>query len=312
MAMIPTRNGYGEALLELAKIDPRLVILDADVAKSISTNKFHKQFPERAFNIGIAEQNVFGMAAGLATTGRTVFASTYAVFASMRAAEQIRTYISYPRLNVKIGASHAGLHTGMDGVTHQAIEDIGIVHAMPGITILSPSDAPQARELTIQAASYPGPVYIRLNRNPVPIVHPDGQKPEIGKAIVLREYGDDVTIAAHGIMVSRALAAAEELKKRGIGARVLEFHTIRPLDRGQLLKAARETGAVVVAEDHNINGGLGSIVASFLAENHPVPVKRIGLQDVFGESGDPDILLAAYNMDTPDIVRASEQVVSQK
>ncbi|MGE5550425.1 MAG: transketolase family protein [Bacteroidota bacterium] len=309
--MIATRQAYGDALVDLGGRDPRLVALDADVAKSISSNKFHKAFPERAFNLGIAEQNMFGFAAGLASTGRTVFASTYAVFASMRACEQIRTFIAYTRLNVKIGASHGGLHTGMDGVTHQAIEDIGIMRSIPGITILHPADAVMAYKATIAAAAYPGPVYLRLTRNPIPVIHQRDQAFEIGKAIKLRE-GRQVGFVAAGVMVHRALQAADLLQKQGIDAAVLDMHTIRPLDREALIQVARTTGAIVAAEDHNINGGLCSAVCECLAEECPVPLERIGLRDVFGESGEPDVLMEAYGMGVSALVRAAEVVVERK
>ncbi|MGQ9779827.1 MAG: transketolase family protein [Bacillota bacterium] len=309
--MIATRQAYGEALIELGKRDPRLVALDADVAKSISSDKFHHVFPERAFNLGIAEQNMFGFAAGLATTGRVVFASTYAVFASMRACEQIRTFIAYTGLNVKIGASHGGLHTGMDGVTHQAIEDIGIMRSIPGITILHPADAVMAYKATLAAAEYPGPVYIRLTRNPVPVIYPEAQELVIGKAIRLRE-GKDVGLVAAGIMVAKALQAAEELAKEGISAAVLDVHTIRPLDREAIVALAVETRGLVVAEDHNINGGLCSAVCEVIAEEYPVPVARIGLRDVFGESGAPEELLQVYGMGVVDLVTSAKNIIKKK
>lgn len=309
--MIATRQAYGEALIELGKKDPRMVALDADVAKSIGSKKFHHVFPDRAFNIGIAEQNMFAIAAGLATTGRVVFASDYAVFATMRACEQIRTFIAYPKLNVKIGASHGGLHTGMDGVTHQAIEDIGIIRSIPGITILCPADAVTARKATLAAWEYPGPVYIRLTRNPVPAIYQEDQDYTIGKAILVRE-GKEIGIVAHGVMVYRALLAAEVLQAEGISAAVMDLHTIRPLDRDALLNLAKLTGGLVIAEDHNVNGALGSAVCEFLAEEHPIPAVRIGLQDVFGESGDPDVVLDAYGMGVSDLVAAAKQVTLRK
>ncbi|MGE5607515.1 MAG: transketolase family protein [Bacteroidota bacterium] len=308
---IATRQAYGEALIELGKRDPRMVALDADVAKSISSKKFHQVYPERAFNIGIAEQNMFGIAAGLATTGRVVYASDYAVFATMRACEQIRTFIAYPKLNVKIGASHGGLHTGMDGVTHQAIEDIGIMRSIPGITIINPADAVTTFKATLNAAEYPGPVYIRLTRNPVPVIYQEDQEYTIGKAISLRK-GTEVGIVASGVMVYQALLAAKALEGEGISAAVLDMHTIRPLDREALLELAKSTGCLVVAEDHNINGGLGSAVCEFLAEEYPVPAERIGLRDVFGESGVPEILLDAYGMGVADLVSAAKHVIARK
>ena len=306
-----TRSAYGEALVELGRRNPKVAALDADVAKSISSNKFHKAYPDRAFNLGIAEQNMFGYAAGLASAGWIVYASTYAVFASMRACEQIRTFIAYPGLDVKIGASHGGLHTGMDGVTHQGTEDVGIMRSIPGITIVSPADVVAAYELTLAAAAYPGPVYLRLTRNPVPNVYQNGRSFAIGRAVKLRE-GADVGFVANGVMVTRALRAADELARRGINASVLDMHTVRPLDREALLNLARETGCLVAAEDHNINGGLGSAVCEFAAEEHPVPVQRIGLRDVFGESGDPELLLDEYGMGVADLIAAAEAVIRRK
>jgi len=306
-----TRSAYGEALVELGRRNPKVAALDADVAKSISSNKFHKAYPDRAFNLGIAEQNMFGYAAGLASAGWIVYASTYAVFASMRACEQIRTFIAYPGLDVKIGASHGGLHTGMDGVTHQGTEDVGIMRSIPGITIVSPADVVAAYELTLAAAAYPGPVYLRLTRNPVPNVYQNGRPFAIGRAVKLRE-GADVGFVANGVMVTRALRAADELARRGINASVLDMHTVRPLDREALLNLARETGCLVAAEDHNINGGLGSAVCEFAAEEHPVPVQRIGLRDVFGESGDPELLLDEYGMGVADLIAAAEAVIRRK
>lgn len=309
--MIATRQAYSEALIELGRRDRRMVALDADVAKSIGSNKFHQVFPERAFNVGVAEQNMFGIAAGLATTGRVVYASTYAVFATMRACEQIRTFIAYPKLNVKIGASHGGLHTGMDGVTHQAIEDIGIMRSIPGITIINPADAVIAYKATLAAAEYPGPVYLRLTRNKIPVLYQEGQEFTIGKGILLRK-GTDVGLVASGVMVHRALQAADVLKKEGISAAVLDIHTIRPLDRESIVALAQKTGCLVVAEDHNINGGLGSAVCECLVEEYPVPAARIGLRDVFGESGNPDQLLDAYGMGVADLVSAAKQVLHRK
>ncbi len=305
---IPTREAYSRALLDLMGENPNIVALDADVAKSVGTNKVHKAYPWRTFNMGIAEQNMMGTAAGLATTGKIVFASTYAVFAALRACEQIRTFIAYPHLNVKIGASHGGLHTGMDGVTHQGVEDIGVMRSIPGITILSPSDPVSAYKLTMQAALYDGPVYIRLTRNPVPDIHTDDEQIEIGKAIPIGEQAGDVGIIATGIMVLEAMKAKENLLKRGTRAAILEVHTIRPLDREAVIALARNTGRIVVAEDHNINGGLGSAVAEALSESLPTKIVRIGLRDVFGESGDPNVLLHEYGMDSEAIEEASRMI----
>ena len=238
---LPTRAAYSAALMDFMARDNQVVALDADVAKSIGTLALHEAYPGRAINVGIAEQNMMAIAAGLASCGKTVFVSTYAVFASMRACEQVRTFIAYPGLPVKIGASHGGLHTGSDGVTHQAIEDIGIMRSIPGLTILNPSDAPSAHMLTLAAAEYPGPVYLRLTRNPVPVIHRD-QDPQIGKAVHLAQHGSDVCLIGSGVMVARVLKATELLLAEGIRPTILEIHTIRPLDvagyrdRGQGLR----------------------------------------------------------------------------
>ena len=306
--MIPTREAYSRALLDLMGEDTNIVALDADVAKSVGTNKVHKAYPSRAFNLGIAEQNMMGVAAGLATTGKVVFASTYAVFAALRACEQVRTFIAYPHLNVKIGASHGGLHTGMDGVTHQGIEDIGVIRSIPGITIISPSDPTSTYKLTRQAAKYDGPVYIRLTRNSVPDIHKADENIEIGKAVPFGQQTGDVGIIATGIMVLEAMKARENLLKDGISACLLEVHTIRPLDKDAVLALARGTGRIVVAEDHNINGGLGSAIAEVLSEELPTRMIRVGVRDIFGESGDPAVLLHEYGMDSQAIEEACRMI----
>jgi transketolase len=310
--MRATRIAYGDALLELGKTNPKIVVLDADVAKSISSKKFHQVFPGRAFNMGIAEQNMMNTAAGLATLGFTVFTATYAVFASMRSCEQIRTFIAYPGLNVKIVGSHGGIHTGTDGATHQAIEDIGIMRSIPGITILSPADYNSALAAVYAAAEYPGPVYIRLTRNPVPDIYPVNPEFVIGKANLMLDEGRDFAIIATGVMAHEALQAAALLRNRGLRGRVIDMHTIRPFDKEVLIKAAQDCGAIVTAEDHNIQCGLGGAAAEVLSENFPVPLRRVGIPDRFGESGDPEALFNSYGMTANHLVKAVEEMVQRK
>lgn len=308
---IPTRNAYGQALVELGKVNPNVVVFEADIAKSTQTHLFAKAFPDRFFNVGVAEQNEMAIAAGAATCGKISFVSTYAVFASMRACEQMRTSVAYPKLNVKIAVSHGGITAYDDGVTHQATEDLGIVRTIPNMTVLMPADAHSTRKAVFEAAKIEGPVYIRFMRIGMPIIYPRDIDFKIGKAIKLRD-GNDVTIIAIGDMVCQALQASEELATEGIEADVLDMHTIKPLDRDALLESAMRTGAVVTVEDHNIINGLGSAVAEVLVEEYPVPMSRIGLQDTFAESGAYDDLLAHYGMDAGHIVKAVHKVISRK
>lgn len=305
---IPTREAYGRALLELGENDPDIVVVEADISKSTRTKYFAEKFPERFFNVGVAEQNGMLIAAGMATCGKTPFMSTYAVFGTMRACEQVRTFIAYPGLNVKIALSHGGLTAGSDGVTHQGTEDMGIMRTIPNMTIIMPADAVSTRLAVFAAAERPGPVYLRFTRNPMPIIYGETTCPfEIGKAIRLRE-GRDVSIIAIGDMVSQALEAAARLSEEGIEARVLDMHTLKPLDTGEVLSAAKDTGAIVTAEDHNILNGLGSAVAEFLVENIPIPMKRIGIRDVFAESGTYEELLKKYGLAAGNIVEAAKTV----
>ncbi|NLM06039.1 MAG: transketolase family protein [Tissierellia bacterium] len=299
--MKAARDAYGEALKELAKKE-RVVVLDADLSGSTKTSEFKKVCPERFFNMGIAEQNMMGTAAGLAASGKIPFASTFAVFATGRAYEIIRNSICYPNLNVKVVATHAGLTVGEDGASHQMLEDISLMRGLPNMTVISPADYNETITAIKAVAEMEGPVYVRLGRSKVPVVT-DG-KFEIGKATTLKE-GNDITIAATGVMVSRALGAHDILKEKGISARVINFSTIKPIDTGAIIKAAKETRGIITAEEHNIIGGLGSAVAEVLSENYPTRLKRIGVKDSFGRSGDGFELLDYYGLGVKDIVEAA-------
>ena len=294
---IATRESYGNALVELGKLHDDVVVLDADLAGATKTGMFKKAFPERFVDCGIAECNMMGIAAGLSTTGIVPFASTFAMFAAGRAFEQVRNSIGYPHLNVKIGATHAGISVGEDGATHQCNEDIALMRTIPGMVILNPADDVEAKACVKAAYEYNGPVYLRFGRLAVPVINdrPD-YKFELGKGVVLRE-GKDVTIVATGLCVSSALEAAEKLAADGIDAKIINIHTIKPLDEELIVAAAKETGKVVTVEEHSVIGGLGSAVCDALAEKCPVPVKKIGVQDVFGESGPAAALLAKYKLD---------------
>ncbi len=313
MDTIPTRQAFGEALLELGRKNKDVVVVDADISKSTHSIHFHNEFPERSYNMGIAEQNMMGTAAGMATTGMTVFATTYAVFASMRALEQVRTFISYPKLNVKIAASHGGLQVSSDGTSHQAIEDIAIMRSLPNMTVIQPADAVITKKAVFAIAEYDGPVYLRLMRNAVPDIYDDNVEFKIGKGIVVAESTEaECTIVATGLMVGKSLEAAEDLSKEGIKVNVIDIHTIKPLDRDLVLEYAKKSGAVVTAEDHNIIGGLGGAVAELLATENPLPMEMIGLRDVFGESGDPEELFTQYKMNTEHIIEAVKKVIGRK
>ena len=308
---IATREAYGSALAEFGA-DSRIVVLDADLSKSTKTDTFKKKYPERFFNMGIAEGNMMATAAGIASCGKVVFASTFAMFAAGRAFEQIRNSICYPRLNVKIGATHAGITVGEDGASHQAIEDIAIMRAIPNILVLSLSDAVETRHAVKAAIEHDGPVYLRLGRLAVPVLYDETNfKFELGKGIIASE-GSDVSIIATGLMVHTALEAEELLKAEDINARVIDIHTIKPIDRDIIIKAAKETGAIVTAEEHNVVGGLGSAVAEVLAQNCPAPLKMVGVQDKFGKSGKPDKLLEMYGLTAKDIARNVRDVLQLK
>lgn len=309
----PTRQAFGEALLELGRQKSDFVVLDADISKSTYSYLFHQEFPERSYNFGIAEQNMFGIAAGFATTGIPVFATTYAVFASMRAIEQIRTFICYPELNVKVIASHGGLQVSSDGASHQGIEDLAIMRSLPNMTVVQPADSQAMRRAVFAAAEYDGPMYIRLLRNAVPDIYDDDMKFEIGKGNIVKDHQDcECTIISTGLMVGKALQAARVLKDIGINVRVVDIHTIKPIDKKLIVESAQKTGAIVTAEDHNIIGGLGGAVAEIMGQEEPVPIEIIGIKDVYGESGDPEVLFSEYEMNTEHIVKAVKKAIDRK
>lgn len=308
---IATREGYGNALVEFAN-DYDFVVLDADLAAATKTGIFKKKYPERFFNCGIAEGNMMSVAAGIASTGKTVFASSFAMFAAGRAFEQIRNSIGYPRLNVKIAATHAGISVGEDGATHQCLEDIALMRTIPEMVIINPADAVEARAAVKAALDYNGPMYIRLGRLAVPTYNdPATYKFELGKGICLKD-GSDVTIIATGLMVDVSINAAKALSEQGINARVINIHTIKPLDKDIVIKAARETGAIVVAEEHNIIGGLGSAVTEAICETFPTPVLRVGTNDVFGRSGKVPPLLELYGLTAENIAEKAKLAMSLK
>ncbi len=311
MANVATREAYGLALAEFGeKYD--IVVLDADLSKSTKTDTFKKKFPERFFNTGIAEGNMMSTAAGLASCGKTVFASSFAMFAAGRAFEQIRNSIAYPKLNVKIGATHAGISVGEDGATHQCLEDIGIMRTIPNMVILNPADKTEAILAVEAAIKHDGPVYLRFGRLGVPeIFDRDTYKFEIGKGALLKD-GKDATIIATGLLVPDAIKAAEILAEEGISVRVINMATIKPIDAEIIIKAAKETGAIVTAEEHNVIGGLGSAVAEVLCESAPVPMKRVGTNDIFGQSGKPSELLELYGLTPENIVKNVKEVIKMK
>ncbi|MBQ8014918.1 MAG: transketolase family protein [Clostridia bacterium] len=307
-----TRDAYGKALVELGAINDKLVVLDADLAAATKTGMFKKAYPEKFFDCGIAEGNMMGVAAGLASTGHVVFASTFAMFAAGRAYEQVRNSIAYPRLNVKIGATHAGISVGEDGASHQCCEDIALMRAIPGMTIINPADDIEARAAVFAAAEYEGPVYMRFGRLAVPRIFNEDYKFEWGKAVVLNE-GSDVTICATGLMVGEAIEAQKILAAEGISAEVINVHTIKPLDSETILNSAAKTGAIVTAEEHNIIGGLGSAVAEAVCESSVrVPVVKLGVNDVFGKSGPAVELLHIYGLDAQNIVEKAKKAISMK
>ena len=306
-----TRYGYAEAVVELAKVNPDVVVLNADVAKSIKTTDFAEKFPEREFNFGIAEQNMVAAAAGMATTGLIPFATSYAVFLTMRALDQVRNSVHYPKLNVKIAASHGGITPGPDGPTHQGQEDLNIMRAIGNSTVIATADSLTTKMATWAAAEYQGPVYMSFTRDPVPFLYTADYPFVIGSAVVIRE-GRDATIVAIRDMVTQALIAAEILKARGVSVRVIDSHTLKPLDEETIIQAAVETGAIVTAESNVIYGGLGSAVAEVLVENYPVPMQRIGMGDGFAESGPYLEVIEKYGMSAGHIAAAVEKVISRK
>jgi len=309
--LVATRDVYGETLAQLGESSQEIVVLDADLSGSTKTNIFAKKFPERFFNMGVSEADMMGTAAGLAAAGKIPFASTFAIFASGRAWEQIRQSIAYPKLNVKIVASHGGITVGEDGASHQAIEDIAIMRAIPNMTVIVPCDGVETRSVIQEIVKYDGPVYVRVARGKFPVVLPEDYKFTIGKGVVVRD-GKDAAIIANGLMVSHALQAAAMLEKEGLQIQVINMSTIKPIDRELIIKAAQETGAIVTAEEHSIIGGLGEAVASVVAEECPVPIKRVGIQDRFGQSGLAEELLIHYGLMPKDIAAAVKEVLTKK
>lgn len=311
MSKIATRDAYGKALVKLGDINNNVVVLDADLSKSTKTYDFGKTYPDRFFNMGIAEQNLIGAACGFATAGKIPFASSFAMFASGRAFEIIRNSVCYPNLNVKICATHAGITVGEDGASHESVEDISIMRSIPNMTVLVPADGIEAEKMIFEVANVYGPMYVRLGRSAVDTIFTEDYKFEIGKGTVLTE-GDDVSIIACGIMVNEAIKASKELKKEGINARVINMSTIKPIDKELIIKSAKETRAIVTAEEHSIIGGLGSAVSEVLAEECPTILKRVGIKDVFGESGNPNDLLEKYGLTYKDIINAVKEVIAKK
>ena len=308
---IATRESYGNALIEIGKENPNLVVLDADLAAATKTGMFKKVFPERHIDCGIAESNMAGVAAGLSLTGKIPFMSSFAMFAAGRAFEQVRNSIGYPHLNVKIGATHAGITVGEDGATHQCNEDIALMRTVPGMVVMCPADDVEARAAVRAAVEYDGPVYIRFGRAAVPVINdrPD-YKFEIGKGTIVRE-GTDVTIVATGICVDSALGAAEKLAAEGISAEVINICTIKPLDEDIIIKSAKKTGKVVTAEEHSVIGGLGSAVCDALCKSYPTPVYKIGMQDCFGESGSAAALVQKYKLDAQGVYEQVKEFVNK-
>ncbi|WP_027625187.1 transketolase family protein [Clostridium lundense] len=309
---IATREAYGKVLAELGMNNEKIVVLDADLSKSTKTADFKKVCPERFVNMGIAEGNMMTVAAGMSTCDKIPFVSTFAIFATGRAYEQIRNSICYPKLNVKVCATHAGITVGEDGASHQSVEDISLMRGIPNMTVICPADAIETEKAIKAVAEYNGPCYVRLGRSGVSVINDfEGYDFKIGKAVKYRE-GKDATIIATGIMVDAALEAYNMLAEDGIKVRVLNIHTIKPIDKEAIVSAARETGVIVTAEEHSIIGGLGSAVCEVTSENHPVPVIRVGIKDTFGESGKPEELIKAYGLTAEDIVRAVKKGLSLK
>lgn len=309
--MIATRDAYGKTLVELGRENDKVVVLDADLSGSTKTGLFAKEFPQRFFNAGIAEANMVGMAAGLAAGGMLPFASTFAVFAAGRAFEQIRQSLAYPGMNVKIVATHGGITVGEDGGSHQSVEDLAIMRSLPNMTVLCPADGPETAAAIRAIAAYDGPVYVRLGRAKVPVVFAEDCDFTIGKGAVVRE-GSDLTFITTGLMTAQAVEAAEILAEENIDARVVHLGSIKPIDVDLILQAARQTGAIVTAEEHSIIGGLGGAVCEVLAEGCPTPVERVGMRDVFGQSGTADDLLAHYGLTPAHLVEAAERVLQRK
>lgn len=311
VAKKPSRDGYGEALLILAEKNEKIFVMDADVAKSTRTNWVQEKFPEKFMDMGIAEQDMIGTAAGLALGGMIPFVSTYGVFLAGRGWDQIRTTVCYSNLNVKFGGAHGGISVGPDGATHQALEEIALMRVLPNMTVIVPCDAIETRKATLAAAEIAGPCYVRFGREPVPVITDESSPFEVGKGIELRQ-GTDAAIIANGPMVYEALVAAEKLQEEGVNARVINLHTVKPLDEEIIIKAAKETGAMVTAEEHQVSAGTGSAVAECVVKNYPVPIEMVGINDTFGESGEPDELMVKYGLISEDIVRAVKKVLERK
>ncbi len=309
--MKATRQAYGESVVELGERNRNIVVLDADLAKSTTTIKFGKRFPDRFFDMGVAEANMMNTAAGLATCGKIPFASSFCIFAAGRAWEQIRNTICSSGLNVKIVATHSGVAVGADGASHQAIEDIALMRVIPTMTVIEPCDAIEAKKAVFAAAEFEGPVYIRMGRAPVPTITTPNTEFKIGEAVILRK-GKDVSIVACGSLVTNSLKAAEILSGEGIQATVVNMHTLKPIDVETLTRLAKETGAIVTAEQHVLDGGLGSCVAVALAREYPVPIEMIGIDNRFGQSGEPEMLFKEYHLTAEDIVKAANKVIKRK
>ena len=311
MADRATREGFGEGLCALAEIRPDLVVLDADLSAATKTSIFRKAYPEKHFNCGIAEQNMMGVAAGIASTGKLVFASSFAMFAAGRAFEIIRNSIAYPKLNVKIGATHAGISVGEDGATHQCNEDIALMRALPNMTIINPADYTEAKAAVLAMAEHEGPAYLRFGRLAVPIFNDEASyKFELGKGITVRD-GKDITVIATGLMVAEAMEAGRILAEQGIDARIINMHTIKPIDREIIVKAASETGKIITVEEHSVIGGLGSAVCDVVLEEHPSTVIKIGIPDNFSHSGPAKELLVEYGLTADNIVKTVKQVLKK-
>jgi len=308
MSKIATRDAYGKTLVKLGETNDNVVVLDADLSKSTKTNDFSKSFPNRFFNMGIAEQNLVGAACGFATAGKIPFVSTFAMFATGRAFEVIRNSVCYPKLNVKICATHAGITVGEDGASHESIEDIAIMRAIPNMTVVVPADGIETEKIVLEAAKFNGPMYVRLGRSGVQTLFNEDYKFEIGKGTVLRD-GNDATIIACGIMVNEAVIAHEELKSEGINVRVINMSTIKPIDEELIIKAAKETKAIITAEEHSVIGGLGSAVSEVVSEECPVIVKKVGVNDVFGESGTPAELLEKHGLTAKNLVKIVKETL---
>ncbi len=308
MTKIATRDAYGKALVEIGEKNPNIIVLDADLSKSTKTADFAKHYPERFFDMGIAEANMIGTAAGLAASGKIPFVSTFALFGTLRVGDQIRNSICYPHLKVKIAVTHSGLTLGEDGASHQAIEDIAMMRAIPNMTVIVPADAEETKKVIHAAAEYDGPMYIRLGRPALPQVFDESYTFEIGKGTVVNQ-GSDVTIIAMGVMLHPALEAAKILEQEGISARVINMATIKPIDQEIIIQAAKETKGIVTAEEHNIYGGLGSAVAEVVTEHAPTTVKRVGVNDTFGESGKPDELLEKYGLTKEHIMEKVKEIL---